>query len=322
MLKEMLAYLDRRGHVVTVIVPRADGDPPASPVPHIYSRDVVGAAKGADVLLTHLDATKAAMAAARRLDLPIVPVMHSNRRAEKIRMRKSRTVTGLVLNSQWLQEDWATIRPELPRHVVYPPVDPADYTVAQRDSLVTQINLSKNGALLWEVARLLPGTRFLAVQGGYGRQVIPKVIPHNVEVIAPTDDPVGEIYARTRILLVPSLYESWGRVAMEAASSSIPVIASTMPGLQESLGGAGLFCDPERPADWAEAITVLSDPDVYAMYAERACLRTEEVWAETQVQLEGLERFIVGVASRWVRSARTARGRGTAPAPSGRLHPR
>jgi len=159
--------------------------------------------------------------------------------------------------------------------------------------LVTQINLSKNGALLWEVARLLPDTRFLAVQGGYGEQIIPKVIPSNVEVIEATDDPAGKIYARTRILLVPSFYESWGRVGMEAASSSIPVIASTTPGLQESLSYAGLFRDPVRPAHWVEAITALSDPEVYAAYAEMACLRAHEVWGQTRAQLEGLEQFIV-----------------------------
>jgi glycosyltransferase involved in cell wall biosynthesis len=172
-------------------------------------------------------------------------------------------------------------------------VDPAAYTVLRRDSLVTQINLFKNGKLLWEVARLLPATRFLAVQGGYGDQGIPKVLPSNVEVITSTDDPAGEIYARTRILLVPSFYESWGRVGVEAASSGIPVIASTTPGLQESLGYAGLFRDPERPVHWAEAITALADPAIYAAYAKMACLRAQEVWAETQVQLEGLERFLV-----------------------------
>jgi glycosyltransferase involved in cell wall biosynthesis len=143
------------------------------------------------------------------------------------------------------------------------------------------------------VARLLPDTRFLAVQGGYGDQGIPKVVPSNVEVIEPTDDPTGEIYARTRILLVPSIYESWGRVGAEAASSGIPVIASATPGLQESLSYAGLFRDPERPAHWAEAITALADPDVYAAYSEMACRRAREVWAETQAQLERLERFIV-----------------------------
>jgi glycosyltransferase involved in cell wall biosynthesis len=293
MLQAMLTYLDRCGHTVAVVVPRADGDPSLSPVRHIYSRDVVSAARGADVLLTQHLASKAAMAAARRLDLPVVHVLHGNFRSTKIVVRKARPATGLVFNSQWIREDWATIRPELPRHVVFPPVDPAEYAVPRRDALVTQINLAKNGALLWKVARLLPETRFLAVQGGYGRQDIPKVVPNNVEVIAPTDDPAGEIYARTRILLVPSLYESWGRVGMEAASSGIPVIASAMPGLQESLGDAGLFCDLERPADWAEAITALSDPGVYAAYAEMACRRAGEVWAETQLQLEGLEQFLV-----------------------------
>jgi glycosyltransferase involved in cell wall biosynthesis len=300
MLKEMLLYLERCGHSVMVVVPRSGGDPPLSPVRHIYSRDVMGAVKGADVLLTHHTATKVASAAARRLDLPIVHVQHNTAniaRPHKALARRSKAVTGLIFNSQWMREDWATIRPELPRHVVYPPVDPADYTVVQRDSLVTQINLSKNGALLWKVARLLPDTRFLAVRGGYGYQLIPKAAPSNVEVIESTDDPAGEIYARTRILLVPSRYESWGRVGLEAASSSIPVIASALPGLQESLGSAGIFRDPECPADWAEAITALSDPGVYAMHAEMACLRAEEVWAETQLQLAGLEQFLACTAS-------------------------
>jgi hypothetical protein len=292
MLQAMLVYLEQCGHTTSVVVPGWDGDPPLSPVPHIYSQDVVGAARGADVLLTHHHATQPASRAATKLDLPLVSVLHNTFRATKTRVR-SRTITALVFNSRWLCEDWATVRPALPRHVVYPPVDPAAYAVIQRDSLVTQINLAKNGELLWEVARLLPETRFLAVQGGYGPQVIPKVVPDNVEVIETTDDPVGEIYARTRILLVPSVYESWGRVGMEAASSGIPVIASPTSGLQESLSYAGLFRDPQSPAHWAEAITALSDPGIYAMYAEMACQRAQEVWAETQVQLAGLERFIV-----------------------------
>ncbi len=292
MLQAMLIYLDRCGHTTSVVVPRSDSRPSFGPVPHIYSRDVVGAVKGADVLLTHHDVTFLAARAAIKLDLPLLSVMHNNMAMTK-RRAKVRAITAFIFNSQWIREDWAMIRPELPRLVVYPPVDPASYGVIQRDSLVTQINLFKNGKLLWEVARLLPDTRFLAVQGGYGRQVIPKVVPSNVEVIAPTDDPAGGIYARTGILLVPSFYESWGRVGMEAASSSIPVIASATPGLQESLGSAGIFRDPERPADWAEAITALSDPDLYATHAEMACVRAEEVWAETQLQLAGLERFLI-----------------------------
>jgi glycosyltransferase involved in cell wall biosynthesis len=293
MLRMMLLYLEQCGHTVTVVVPRSGGDTPLGSIPHIYSRDVVGVAKEADVLLTHHDATQAAMRASRQLDRPIVAVLHNNARVNKIMVRKTKGITGLILNSQWMKEDWAKIRPELPRHVVYPPVDPVDYLVSRRDTLVTQINLFKNGRLLWDVARLLPDTRFLAVRGGYGHQVIPKVVPSNVEVIDSTDDPAGEVYARTRILLVPSFYESWGRVGLEAASSGIPVIATATRGLQESLGDAGIFCDPERPAHWAEAIMMLSDSDVYAAYSDMVRRRAEKVWAETQVQLEGLERFLV-----------------------------
>jgi len=292
MLHAMLLYLERCGHTTTVVVPRADGDPPCNPIPHIYSRDVTGAVQGADVLLTHHEAIPPAARAAAVLGLPLLAVQHNTGQATK-RWVKSKAVTALIFNSQWVCEDWATVQPTLPRHVVYPPVDPADYAVIQQDSLVTQINLAKNGALLWEVARLLPDTGFLAVKGGWGEQIIPKVIPDNVEVIEPTDDPVGEIYARTRILLVPSLYESWGRVGMEAASSGIPVIASPTPGLQESLSYAGLFRDPKSLVHWAEAITALSDPDVYAAYSCMACQRSREVWAETQVQLEGLEQFLL-----------------------------
>jgi glycosyltransferase involved in cell wall biosynthesis len=292
MLLAMLTYLAQRGHTVAVVVPRAKGEPSLAPVPHIYSRDVLGAVKGADVVLTHHDVTISAARATRKLDLPLVTVVHNTWKMTKQRARV-KAITAIIFNSQWVRENWTMIRPELPRHVVFPPVDPAHYSVIQQDSLVTQINLAKNGKLLWEVARLLPDTWFLAVQGGYGDQVIPKVVPSNVEVIAPTDDPPGEIYARTRILLVPSFYESWGRVGVEAASSAIPVIASPAPGLQESLSYAGLFRDPERPVHWAEAITALSDPAVYAAYAAMAGLRAQEVWTETQAQLEELERFLV-----------------------------
>ena len=291
----MLTYLQECGHTITVAVTLAEGDPSSGPIPHIFSRDVADVVQGADVLLTQHQATRAAMKAARKLDLPLVVVEHNNVRTNVTLLRANRVITGLILNSQWLYRDWAMVRPDLPRHMVYPPVNPTDYAVPQPGPLVTQINLSKNGAMLWSLAKLLPETRFLAVKGGYGAQVIPKVIPDNVEVIETTGDPVGKIYARTRILLMPSLYEweSWGRVGMEAASSGIPVIANTLPGLQESLSYAGLFRDAERPVQWAEAITALSDPGIYAAYSKLACQRVQEVWAETQVQLEGLETFLV-----------------------------
>ena len=52
---------------------------------------------------------------------------------------------------------------------------------------------------------------------------------------------MASIYAVTRVLLAPSLwYESWGRVATEAALNGIPCIVSTSGGLKEAMGDVGI----------------------------------------------------------------------------------
>ncbi len=81
---------------------------------------------------------------------------------------------------------------------------------------------------------------FLGVRGAYGRQVMPPPRLPNCEVL---DSVTGKemrthVYGRSRVMLMPSLYESWGRVAVEALASGIPVIAHPTPGLVESLGEA------------------------------------------------------------------------------------
>ncbi|MFE4971343.1 glycosyltransferase [Kitasatospora sp. NPDC056651] len=49
------------------------------------------------------------------------------------------------------------------------------------------------------------------------------------------------VYARSRVVLMPSSHESWGRVGVEAFASGIPVIAHPTPGLAECLGHAGIY---------------------------------------------------------------------------------
>jgi glycosyltransferase involved in cell wall biosynthesis len=84
-----------------------------------------------------------------------------------------------------------------------------------------------------------------------------------------------EVYARTRILLMPSDYESWGRVGVEAVASGIPVIAHPTEGLTESLGPAGTFCDRDNVDVWQKAIEMLDDPAVYRAASRRAKARSK-----------------------------------------------
>ncbi len=74
------------------------------------------------------------------------------------------------------------------------------------------------------------------------------------------DDP-DEAYRQMDVLLVPSLQESWCRVAMEGMAAGLPVVGTSIPGLSEVLGlvrGALTFA-PDRPDVGAEHIRRLAD---------------------------------------------------------------
>ena len=92
----------------------------------------------------------------------------------------------------------------------------------------------------------------------------------NVTVIEPREQ-VSEIYAQTRILLVPSQWEeTFGRVAIEAFANGVPVIASNVGGLKEHAGQGGLLIhDKGDVAAWVGAIEALDSPERYEEYSQR-----------------------------------------------------
>ena len=82
----------------------------------------------------------------------------------------------------------------------------------------------------------------------------------NVAVMPNMPDP-RKFYAATRLILMPSLTENAGFVAMEAMTNGIPVLASNRGGLPETIGDAAPLIDiparytPEtrdcpRPRKW------------------------------------------------------------------------
>lgn len=150
----------------------------------------------------------------------------------------------------------------------------------------------------WAIARRLPDVPFLAVRGGYGRQVIPRRIPRNVEVIdhVPGDRMDDLVWARTRVLLAPSLRESWGMTATEALQRGIPVIAHPTPGLVESLGPAGIFLDRRDVAEWVRVIGHLDrDSGAYARRAIAAAARGRALLEQSGDQLAAFVRTIEGL---------------------------
>jgi len=144
------------------------------------------------------------------------------------------------------------------------------------------VNLTsaKGGRLFWHLAKTTPDVQFLGVRGGYGQQVSNKA--KNVTVIDPTVDMAGDVYSRTRILLMPSLHETWGMVGMEAMTCGIPVIAHPTPGLVESLGDAGIFVDRADADGWRQAIRSLTG-DEWNEASARASARAAAFDATAQI---------------------------------------
>lgn len=147
---------------------------------------------------------------------------------------------------------------------------------------VTLVNLSepKGGELFWRLARGAPQVEFLGVKGGWGRQVVDRA--PNVEILPPTEL-MGDIYARTRILLMPSERETWGMCGVEAMSCGIPVVAHPTAGLRESLGGAGIFVDRADAQGWLDQIERLSNDGERSRASERGLARFSELNLEADV---------------------------------------
>jgi glycosyltransferase involved in cell wall biosynthesis len=130
--------------------------------------------------------------------------------------------------------------------VVHPPLY-GEGPFADRSSfdrgLVTMINpcAVKGIALFLEIAAAFPGREFGYIPGwgttADDRRALAQL--PNIRALPNVRD-IDELFAQTRVLLMPSLwYEGFGLIVMEAMLRAIPVIASDAGGLVEAKEGTG-----------------------------------------------------------------------------------
>jgi len=270
---EYLRAMVARGHVVTVLQGMAPANVPAYEHDGItvraMARDRIRWFEDADVVVSHLGDNLVAARLAARRGIPSVRMVHSHQ-ADPVHWPDDTAL--VVFNSEHLAAQVAWPGAWI---VAPPPVHAADYATTP-GACVTLVNLAeaKGGRLFWTLARRMPDTHFLGVRGGYGMQV--RGAAPNVTLVADTPD-MRDVYRRTRILLVPSSVESWGRVAIEAAASGIPTIAHPTPGLLESIGPTGIFVDRDDPAAWEATIRRLHVPAIWSDASRLASARFAEL---------------------------------------------
>ncbi len=258
----------------------------------------------ADVVVTHLENTARASILGELNRIPVAHLLHNTYDKSKQWLVKG-SPQLVVYNTEWMRADveawWCAHRGDrsMPYGiVVHPPVAVDDYRASPGDC-ITLINLTeeKGAKIFYGLAERMPRRKFLGVVGGYGHQLIRDDLP-NVEIVphTPGDRMAKDVYARTKLLLAPSVYESYGRVAVEAMCSGIPVIAHPTPGLRESLGSAGAFCDRDDLDTWIAEIKRLTTPKEYPRASKAAAARAAEL--NPKAELDTWCQAIEGVAKR------------------------
>lgn len=109
---------------------------------------------------------------------------------------------------------------------------------------------------------------------------------------------VSDVYAEHDLMLLPSKYEGFGLVAVEAAVAGIPIVASDLPVLQSLLTDDGAtFVKPGDVEAWAEAIRQTMGNPLPAV--ERARRLAARDWSRHSVEamVEGYTKVYGEIAS-------------------------
>ncbi|MBD1887863.1 MULTISPECIES: glycosyltransferase family 1 protein [unclassified Coleofasciculus] len=107
------------------------------------------------------------------------------------------------------------------------------------------------------------------------------------------DDTLPAYYAAADVCVVPSHYEPFGLVAIEAMASGTPVVASDVGGLQFTVvpEETGLLAPPKDAVAFAAAIDrILANPEWRKQLGEKARVRVEKMfsWDGVATQLSDL----------------------------------
>lgn len=308
-------YLLSKGHEVRVILHRYSGLMYNHEGVEVFpATGAVDAYRWADAIMTHLDFTQFSMIMAREANRPIVHWVHNDIAYQSILNGAGRQ--NIVYNSQWIADK---IKYKHPSYVLHPPCDTKYYNVndnPQSNEYITLVSLNerKGGYLFSKIAEAMPDRKFLGVIGSYdnpgsmklSQEQIVAMMPPNVTVVQNSPD-ILSVYKKTRLLLMPSDYESWGRTATEAMCNGIPVICTPTDGLRENCAGAAEYVGVPRETsepgeasvytgtikEWVAAIERFDNP---AYYAEKSLLcRTRASELDPVKELEGLGEFLLSI---------------------------
>lgn len=158
--------------------------------------------------------------------------------------------------------------------VIIPPgVDLKKFnTVSKRKSsdevtdllFVGRLSKQKNLGMLLSAFKLLQKefelTLHIVGDGEERKMIEERIVKENLRNVIlhgrVCDEELRNLYQKSDIFVLPSLYESFGLVLLEAMASGLPIVASDIPGSRSVVGGCGILVKP-NPENFASAIAKL-----------------------------------------------------------------
>lgn len=252
---------------------------------------------GASILFGHSTLSQETIRAAKQMRLPSILAVHAPPRFGNDLRRAWRSATVRLYNTEVARRDWNDRKGWL----LHPPVgEPAEFAEGPRNALtLTSSLLNKGAGRVMELARRRYDQRFIIVESPahptHGDPLFWEQVDRldNVEIwprLHP--DEMGRLWAETRVLLVPSRYETYGMAALEAAWHGIPSVHVDTPHVREGIGTAARLLTTTKVDELDHALTEVELE--YDVWAERAY---ERVSSLAERESSELARFTAAVAA-------------------------
>lgn len=146
---------------------------------------------------------------------------------------------------------------------------------------VGRLSASKNHSRLLDALAECPGVHLVCAGDGEERrnleeQIATLGLSSRVTLLGDIpSDRMGQVYAASNAFIHPTLFESFGIVALEAAAAGLPLVLSDIPAMRELTGGPAsgnaLYFDPHRTEEIVAAIDrIQSDNDLRRKLSARA----------------------------------------------------
>jgi len=164
---------------------------------------------------------------------------------------------------------WLAGKKSVIMHPIIPRVTSVRRTDAAAYPWITLVNFSADkGADIVQALAERDDRTYVGIAGSHGTQLACDRVKH-----MPATRDMESVWEKTRIVIVPSKYETWSMVASEAMMRGIPVVAADhIPALVENCGDAAIYVPRDNIDAWLQAFSKIEQS--YAMYSEKAFTRT------------------------------------------------